>query len=168
LFGKRKDPGKSDLQVQPGVALPFHDEESYRKWHLRKVQLVRGGTRATATIESISDVGRFGGRGYVRMVTARIEPEGAEPFDTSTVVVEVAAISPLPLGATIDVFFDSYDSTMVAFALQSPGQGQPTVRWRVSARCPSCGGPVDTAVACTAAHPMCDHCRQPLPVEPLT
>lgn len=80
MFGKRNDPGRSDLQAQPGVALPFHDDESYREWHARKVHLVRGGTRAIATIESISDVGSFGWRGNVRIVTACQRRPKTDPF----------------------------------------------------------------------------------------
>ena len=104
-------------------------------------------------------------------------------FETSTVVVETAATSPLPVGGRVPAFFDPRDHTTVVFALQGQdvvniagggglaqlfGQGQPTARWRVPAHCPACGGPVDTAVACMAQDPICDHCRQPLPVEPFT
>jgi len=182
MLRKHNDPARSGLHVQPGVVLPFHDEKSYEKWHLRKVELVQGGTRATATIESIADIGTFDGR-FVRLVTARLVPEGAQSFETSTVVVEIAATSPLPVGGTVPAFFDPGDPTMVAFALQGQavvnvtgggglaqlfGQGQPTPRWRVPAHCPACGNPIDTAAACMADDPRCDHCRQPLPVEPLT
>ena len=55
MLRKHNDPARSGLHVQPGVVLPFHDEKSYEKWHLRKVELVQGGTRATATIESIAE-----------------------------------------------------------------------------------------------------------------
>jgi hypothetical protein len=178
MLGKHREPG---LQVQPGVALPFHDQKSYEKWHSRKEELARGGTRATATIQSISDVGTFDGR-FVRVVEARIEPDGLAAFDTSTVVIEAAATSPLPVGGTVPAFFDPRDHTTVAFAVSSPGvinisgvgglaqifgQAQPTARWRVPSHCPDCGAPVDTAAACMAEDPMCDFCRRPLPVEPL-
>ncbi len=181
MFGKRGEPGRSGLQVQPGVAMPFHDQKSYDKWHLRKVALSRSGTKAKATIQSISDVGTFDGR-YVRVVAARLEPEGAAFVRyTSTVVVEPAATSPLPVGGTVTAFYDPRDQTTIALLVESPvvinigGRGplfapaQPTARWRLyPPTAPNAARRSTPQPRVWPANQCADHCRAPLPVEPLT
>jgi hypothetical protein len=164
------------MQVRDDVDLPFHDARSYEAWHQRKVALTRSGdNRAVATVRSISDVGTFQGR-FVRVVAVRLQPDAGDAFDTTTVVVEPSATSPLPVGGEVPAFYDHDDHTMVAFAMPTTGGvnvgvdslAQPArPRWKVPSQCPECGGPVDTAVACLAADPVCEHCHRPLPVEPL-
>ena len=67
-------------------------------------------------------------------------------------------------GGQVNLFYDPVDRSHiygeVVFEVAS------RVRWKVPAKCPECGAPVDQSTEALAEHPTCPSCRNPLPCEP--
>lgn len=97
---------------------------------------------------------------------------------------------PLFVGERVTVRYDAADRSRIVIdvpALQKRAlhdyiqreqkpKGQPPARqgagtgllWAVPAHCPNCGAPVDQAKASRDRDPLCQFCRQPIPVQPLS
>ena len=97
---------------------------------------------------------------------------------------------PLSVGERVTVRYDAADRSRIVIdvpALQKRAlhdyvqreqkpKGQPSARqgagtgllWVVPAHCPNCGAPVDQAKASRDRDPLCQFCRQPIPVQPLS
>ena len=97
---------------------------------------------------------------------------------------------PLSVGARVPVRYDAADRTKIVIdvpALQKralhdyiqrekENKGQQPARrgtetgppWIVPTHCPNCGAPVDQARASRDSEPLCQFCRQPIPVRPMS
>ena len=131
------------------------------------MKALQNGARGLAMATSIVLGSKFDGL-VVEQTFVHVTPEVGEQFDAVISHSTFARMSApsgekdARIGESRPVVFDPTDRTKIDWRLS---QG-PVLLWRVPANCPQCGGPVDQSRASVAEHPTCEHCHQPLPVQP--
>jgi len=88
-------------------------------------------------------------------------PVRYDTADRSRIVVDVPALHKRALH---DYLQQEQKPKGQSPARQGAGIGPP---WAVPAHCPNCGAPVDQAKASRDHDPLCEFCRQPVPVSPV-
>jgi hypothetical protein len=82
--------------------------------------------------------------------------------DRSRIVIDVPALQKRALH---DYIQREQKPKGQSSARQGAGTG---LLWAVPTHCPNCGAPVDQAKASQDRDPLCQFCRQPIPVSPLS
>jgi hypothetical protein len=88
-------------------------------------------------------------------------PVRYDPADRSKIVIDVPALQKRVLR---DYIKREQEPKEQQPARQGTEAGPP---WIVPAHCPNCGAPVDQARASRDSEPLCQFCRQPIPVSPM-
>ena len=88
-------------------------------------------------------------------------PVRYDTADRSRIVVDVPALHKRALH---DYLQQEQKPKGQSPARQGAGIGPP---WAVPEHCPNCGAPVDQAKASRDHDPLCEFCRQPVPVSPV-